>query len=333
MRRPEITCPETMTDGILNAARNARSRIANQIRNTPLEHSSTLSSRHGAHVFLKLENLQLTGSFKIRGAMAKLSMTAKDVLKRGLVTASSGNHGAAVACAVSELGGSAIVFVPNTASQTKCDAIQRYGARVQRHGDDGLVSELHARKFALEHDRLYVSPYNDPEVIAGQGTIGLEIFESLPDVDAVFVTVGGGGLIAGVAGVLKALKPNVRVIGCQPSNDAAMMRSVEVGKILEIDALPTISDGSAGNLEPGSITFEFCQTLVDEWVEVSEPEIMTAMRDFMESQHQLLEGAAGVALAAFAKVAEKYRGKRVVIVICGAKIGLDKLQDVLEVSP
>jgi threonine dehydratase len=123
------------------------------------------------------------------------------------------------------------------------------------------------------------------------------------------------------------------VIGCQPSNDAAMMRSVEAGEILEIDALPTISDGSAGNVEPGSITFELCQTLVDKWVEVSEAEIMTAMRDFMESQHQLLEGAAGVALAAFAKVAEEYRGKRVAIVICGAKIGLDKLQHVLEVSP
>jgi threonine dehydratase len=318
---------------ILDSARGARSRIADRIRNTPLEHSGVLSSRHGADVFLKLDNLQVTGSFKIRGAMAKLSLIPKDVLERGIVTASSGNHGAAVACAISQLGGSAIVFVPNNASQIKCDAIQRYGAQVQCHGDDGLVTELYARKFALEHDRLYVSPYNDPDVVAGQGTMGLEILESLPDVDAVFVTVGGGGLISGVAGVLKALRPNVRVIGCQPSNDAAMMRSVEAGKILEIDALPTISDGSAGNVEPGSITFELCQTLVEEWVEVSETEIMTAMRDFMESQHQLLEGAAGVALAAFAKVAEAYRGKRVVIVICGAKIGLDKLKYVLEVSP
>jgi threonine dehydratase len=317
---------------ILNSAREARSRIADRIRITPLERSGVLSLRHGAEVFLKLDNLQVTGSFKIRGAMAKLTLLSKDVLERGIVTASSGNHGAAVACAISQLGGSAIVFVPNNASQIKCDAIQRYGAEVRRHGDDGLLTELHARQFALEHDRLYVSPYNDPEVVAGQGTMGLEIFDSLPDVDAVFVTVGGGGLISGVAGVLKALRPSIRVVGCQPSNDAAMMRSVEAGKILEIDALPTISDGSAGNLEPGSITFELCQTLVDQWVEVSESEIMTAMRDFMESQHQLLEGAAGVALAAFAKVADTYRGKRVVIVICGAKIGLEKLQHVLEVT-
>jgi threonine dehydratase len=317
---------------ILHAAQDARSRISDRIHNTLLERSSVLSLRHGADVFLKLDNLQVTGSFKIRGAMAKLSMIPKDVLERGIVTASSGNHGAAVACAISQLGGSAIVFVPSNASQIKCDAIQRYGAEVQRHGDDGLVTELYARGFALEHDHLYVSPYNDPEVVAGQGTMGLEIFDALPDADAVFVTVGGGGLIAGVAGVLKALRPNVCVIGCQPSNDAAMMRCVEAGEILEIDALPTISDGSAGNLEPGSITFELCRTLVDQWVEVSETEIMTAMRDFMESQHQLLEGAAGVALAAFAKVAEAYRGKRVVIVICGAKIGLDKLKYVLEVS-
>ena len=320
------------TSEILNSARGARSRIADRIRLTPLEHSSQISLRHNASVFLKLENLQLTGSFKIRGAMAKLSLLPKDVLERGIVTASSGNHGAAVACAVAQFGGSAIVFVPNNASQIKCDAIKRYGAQVQHHGDDGLFTELHARQFALEQDRMYISPYNDADVIAGQGTIGLEILEALPDVDAVFVTVGGGGLISGIAGVLKALRPEVRVIGCQPSNDAAMMHSIRAGHILEIEPQPTISDGSAGGIEPGSITFELCQTLVDEWIEVSEMEIMIAMRDFIEFQHQLLEGAAGVALAAFAKVADAYKGQRVAIVICGAKIGLDKLQHVLEVS-
>ena len=317
---------------ILNSARDARSRIADRIRLTPLEYSSQLSLRHNASVFLKLENLQVTGSFKIRGAMAKLSLLPKDV-QRGIVTASSGNHGAAVACAVAQFGGSAIVFVPNNASQIKCDAIKRYGAQVQHHGDDGLFTELHARQFALEQDRMYISPYNDADVIAGQGTIGLELLEALPDVDAVFVTVGGGGLISGIAGVLKALRPEVHVIGCQPSNDAAMMHSIRAGRILEIEPQATISDGSAGGIEPGSITFELCQTLVDEWIEVSESEIMIAMRDFIESQHQLLEGAAGVALAAFAKVADAYKGQRVAIVICGAKIGLDKLQDVLEVRP
>ena len=316
---------------ILNSARDARSRIADRIRLTPLEYSSHLSLRHNASVFLKLENLQVTGSFKIRGAMAKLSLLPKDV-QRGIVTASSGNHGAAVACAVAQFGGSAVVFVPNNASQIKCDAIRGYGAQVQRHGEDGLFTELHARQFALEQDRIYISPYNDADVIAGQGTIGLEILEALPDVDAVFVTVGGGGLIAGIAGVLKSLRPNVRVIACQPSNDAAMMHSIRAGQILEIEPQATISDGSAGGIEPGSITFEPCQTLVDEWIEVSESEIMIAMRDFIESQHQLLEGAAGVALAAFAKVAGAYKRQRVAIVICGAKIGLDTLQDVFEVK-
>ena len=320
------------TSEILNSARGARSRIADRIRLTPLEHSSQISLRHNASVFLKLENLQLTGSFKIRGAMAKLSLLPKDVLECGIVTASSGNHGAAVACAVAQFGGSAIVFVPNNASQTKCDAIKRYGAQVQHHGDDGLFTELRARQFALEQDRMYISPYNDADVIAGQGTIGLELLEALPDVDAVFVTVGGGGLISGIAGVLKSLRPKVRVIGCQPSNDAAMMYSIRAGHILEIEPQATVSDGSAGGIEPGSITFELCQTLVDEWIKVSEMEIMIAMRDFMEFQHQLLEGAAGVALAAFAKVADAYKGQRVAIVICGAKIGLDKLQHVLEVS-
>ena len=318
---------------ILHAAQQARSRTMGHVRRTPLESSLALSKRFGVNVFLKLENLQITGSFKLRGALSKVSLLPKDVLERGIVTASSGNHGAAVACAVMTLGGSVRVFVPHNASQIKCDAIERYGATVERHGDDGLVTELHARQFALEHGRMYISPYNDADVIAGQGTLGLEVIEDLPDADAVFVTVGGGGLISGVAGVLKALRPNVRVIGCQPANDAAMMHSVTAGRIIEIDAKPTLSDGSAGGIEPDSITFSICQTLVDEWVSVSEAEIIAAMRDFLETQHQLLEGAAGVALAAFAKVAHEYRDQRVVIVICGAKIGLDTLQKILEVKP
>jgi len=142
--------------------------------------------------------------------------------------------------------------------------------------------------------------------------------------------VGGGGLISGIGSYLKSVNPNTQIIGCQPENDAVMLASVQASRIVEIDAKPTLSDGSAGGLEPGAITFDLCRRLVDEWVTVSEAEIRTAMRQFMESQHQLLEGAAGVALAAFLKTAQRYRGKNVVIVICGANIGLDKLKTVLE---
>lgn len=318
---------------ILAAAKQANSRIQNTIRHTPLEFSATLSKRHSAQVFLKLENVQRTGSFKIRGAMAKLSKLPKEVLEQGVVTASSGNHGAAVAYAMAQLGGSALVFVPNHASSVKCAAIERYGAVVQRYGDDGLITENYARQIALEQHKPYISPYNDMDVITGQATIGLEILEALPNVEAVFVTVGGGGLISGIAGVLKAVNPNIKIIGCQPSNDAAMMQSVRSGHLIEINALATISDGSAGGIEPDAITFELCQTLVDEWVTVSEHEIMLAMRDFLETEHQLLEGAAGVALAAFAKVADAYQGKRVAVVVCGAKISLETLQKVLQVKP
>ena len=316
---------------LLEAARAARARIGDGIRVTPLERSLALSERHGANVHLKLENLQTTGSFKLRGATAKLTALPRDALERGLVTASSGNHGAAVACAAARLGARVRVFVPNGTPQTKFDAIARYGGSALRHGDDGLQTETHARAFAAAHGLHYVSPYNDPDVIAGQGTLGLELAE-LEGLDAVFVTVGGGGLISGVAGVLRALRPGVRVIGCQPANDAAMARSVAAGRIVALEAQPTLSDGSAGNLEPGSITFPLCRDLVDEWVEVSEAEIAAAMRDFIEHQHQLLEGAAGVALAAFAKTASLYRGRTVAIVICGAKIGLGTLRQVLETA-
>ncbi|MFC6919174.1 threonine/serine dehydratase [Meiothermus taiwanensis] len=310
--------------------RQAHARLRPHVRETPLELSLALSQTSGAEVYLKLENLQHTASFKVRGALNKLLSLTPEQLQKGVVAASSGNHGAGVAFGLSKLGAQGIVFVPEGASPTKLEAIRRYGAAVRFYGQSGDDTEAYARSYAAQHGLTYISPYNDPEVIAGQGSLGVEIAQQIANPpDAVFVTVGGGGLVSGVAAYLKAVSPKVKIVGCQPENDAAMLASVRAGKIVKVEARPTLSDGSAGGLEPGAITLELCRTLVDDWVTVSEEEIRAAMRLFIETQHQLLEGAAGVALAAFLKQAARYRGQRVVVVICGANIGLSALQTVL----
>lgn len=310
----------------------AHSRLKPYVLQTPLVHSLAFSQATGAKVWLKLENLQHTGSFKVRGALNKLLSLSPEQLAKGVVAASSGNHGAGMAWGLSRLGAKGIVFVPEGASETKIEAIRCLGAEVRIYGRDGVGTEVYARQYADEYKLSYVSPYNDPDVIAGQGTIGIEIalqMSGLVQPDVVFVTVGGGGMISGIASHMKSVYTKVQIVGCQPENDAAMLASVRAGRIIEIKAKPTISDGSAGGLEPGAITFDLCRRLVDTWVTVSEAEIRAAMRAFLESEQGGLEGAAGVALAAFLKTAEQYKGKTVVIVICGANISPKKLKTVL----
>lgn len=309
----------------------AHDRLQPHVRETPLDDSLALSQITGAQVWLKLENLQHTGSFKVRGALNKLLSLSPEQLQKGVVAASSGNHGAGVAFGLHKLGAKGIVFVPEGASKTKLEAIRRYGAEVRIYGQSGDDAEVYARQYARQNHMTYISPYNDPEVIAGQGTIGVEIAHQLPQSpDVVFVTVGGGGMIAGIASYLKSVSPHTQIVGCQPENDAAMLASVRAQKIVSVAARPTLSDGSAGGLEPGAITLGLCQQLVDRWVTVSEEEIKAAMRLFLETQHQLLEGAAGVALAAFLQNSAQYQGQKVVIVICGANIGPPTLQAILQ---
>ncbi|MDT7920269.1 MAG: threonine/serine dehydratase [Meiothermus sp.] len=315
----------------LLSIQQAHTRLRPHVRETPLDYAPALSQISGAAVYLKLENLQHTGSFKVRGALNKLLSLSPEQLRKGVVAASSGNHGAGVAFGLARLGAKGLVFVPEGASPSKLEAIRRYGAEVRVFGHSGDDTEVYARAYAAEHGLVYISPYNDPDVIAGQGTLGLEIAQQMPEPpQAVFVTVGGGGLISGIAAYLKQAYPQTRIIGCQPQNDAAMLASVRAGRIVSIAARPTLSDGSAGGLEPGAITFELCRNLVDDWVTVSEEEIKAAMRFFIETQHQLLEGAAGVALAALLQRAEQYRGQRVVVVVCGANIGLESLRAILQ---
>lgn len=296
---------------------------------TPLDRSPSFSARSGANVNFKLENLQHTGSFKLRGASNCMMSLAPEQRRNGCVAASSGNHGAAVAYAMQNLGVTGVIFVPEQTSPTKIAAIRSYGGDVRLFGTDGLDTELHAREYAEAHDMYYLSPYNDEHVVAGQGSLGVEILEQLPDVDAVFIAVGGGGLIGGTGSYLKQHKPDIRIVGCQPLNSPVLARSIEAGHILDMPSEATLSDGTAGGVEVGAITFELCREVVDDWVLVSEAEIAEAMRSYMDAEHQLIEGAAGVAIAGFEQVSAEFAGKNVVILICGANISRQSLQKVI----
>ena len=315
---------------VAEAAREARARLAGKIRNTPLELSHRFSKATGARVWLKLENLQYTGSFKLRGALNKLLVLDAAARAAGCVAASSGNHGAAVARAMQELGVGGVIFVPEGAAKTKVDAIRAYGCEVRHVGTDGLDTEIHARKYAAERGMTYISPYNDLAVAAGQGTCGLEILDDLPAPEALFVAVGGGGLLSGVGSVLRAACPGIRIVACQPENSAVMAHSVAAGRILDLASRPTLSDGTAGGIEARSLTFDWCRELADEFVLVSEAEIAAAVRRYVDWRDQPIEGAAGVAVAALLREARRFRGKDVVVVICGANIGADVLRSILD---
>ena len=314
---------------VANGARRAASWIGATIRETPLLHSPALSEITGGEVYLKLENLQHTGSFKLRGASNRLLTLSEDERARGCVAASSGNHGAAVAYAMQKLGVNGVIFVPQQTSAAKVEAIRGYGGNVRFFGTDGLDTEQHAREYAESHGMIYLSPYNDPEVIIGQATCGIEIIDQLADFDAVFVAVGGGGLISGIGSVLKEHNPDIDVFGCQPEASAVMAKSIDAGRILDLSSDTTLSDGTAGGIEPDAITFAFCAELVDRFILVSEDEIAAAMQRFMAEHEYFIEGAAGVAVAAALARPDLVLGRTIVIVICGGNVSQATLDSIL----
>lgn len=307
----------------------AAQRISSYVRETPLEASPYFSDVCGANVQLKLENLQHTNSFKLRGAINKLLCLSSEQRSRGCVAASSGNHGAAVSYALNALGARGIVFVPEGTSSTKVDAIKRFGAEVRVFGTDGLDTELEARRFALAEDMPYVSPYNDLDVIAGQGTVAVELAQQSHELDAVFVAVGGGGLIGGIGAFLKSVRPGVRIVSCQPEASPVMTESLRANEIVDMPSEPTLSDGTAGGIEPGAITFDLCRSVIDDFVLVEEDAIADAMRAFIDTHHQLLEGAAGVALGGLLAKRADYAEANVAVVICGGNVSRETLRRVL----
>lgn len=305
----------------------AEKRIRPFIRETPLEYSYPLNKISGCEVYLKLENLQITGSFKARGALNKI-LSIKDSSAK-IVTASTGNHGLGVANALSVVKKSGTIYLPLGASAAKVEAIKMRGVPVEFYGDNCEETERYVRKISVTSNQIYISPYNDVDVMVGQGSIAVELLRQLPGMNSVFISVGGGGLIAGIASYLKAINPKIEVVGCLPENAPVMLECIKAGKIIEVPEKPTLSDATAGGIEAGAITFGICQQCVDEYVLVTEDEIAEAMRLVLKHHHLIIEGSAGVALAALLKNKDKYRGKKVAVLICGGNVSETILKNLI----
>jgi threonine dehydratase len=295
-------------------------RISSHIRMTDCRLAPVLGDEVGGEVFLKLENTQISGSFKLRGVLSKiLSLTASE-RKSLLITASTGNHGAAFAHALGVFGLDGKLFMGKSTAAIKIEKIRTSGVPLELVGDDPVEAELHAAAFARAKGHVWISPYNDLEVVAGQGTVGFELMKQLDAIDAVVVPVGGGGLIAGVAAYLKAIEPSIEVIGCQPVNSCVMCESVKAGRILDMESLPTLSDATAGGVEEDPVTLGLCEKYVDDFILLEEEEIMDAMRVLYAEGGLTVEGAAAMPAAAIRKEPRRFAGRTTVLIVSGSRV-------------
>ncbi len=308
---------------------DARERVSEVARHTPLEYSHTFSTMSGAEVHLKLENFQRTGSFKIRGAMNRIATLSEDERSAGVVTASAGNHAQGVALAATRSGVDSKIVMPEHAPISKVKATRRYGGDVVLHGADYDEAQARAHDIESEENRTYVHAFDDPMVMAGQGTIGLEIVDDVPDVDTVVVGIGGGGLISGVATAVKAQVPDARVVGVQADGASSAARSLEKGAIHELEHVDTIADGIATR-RVGDLPFEVIQDRVDEVVTVTDEEIAVAVTYLLERSKTLVEGAGAVPLAALLSHQFEYEDDEVIVpALCGGNIDMNMLTTVV----
>ncbi len=296
----------------------AKERLNGIINSTPLIKSEYFSNEVGNQVYIKPENLQLTGAFKIRGAYNKIAKLTDDEKARGLICSSAGNHAQGVAYAAQKLGVKATIVMPNTTPLIKVEATRSYGANVILEGDVYDEAYAEARRLEKEEGYVFVHPFNDYDVMAGQGTIGLEIYEDLKDVDCVLVPIGGGGLISGIAVALKNLNPDIRVIGVEPDGAMAMKLSMDEDRLITLDEVDTIADGVAVKI-PGDRTFEIIRDYVDEIVTVSDYEIMEAFLILLE-RHKLIAENAGILSLAGLKKLDHIKDKKIACVVSGGNI-------------
>jgi threonine dehydratase len=308
---------------------DARVRVEETARRTPLDYSHTFSDMTGAAVHLKLETFQRTGSFKIRGATNRIETLSDGEKSAGVVTASAGNHAQGVALAATRSGVNSKIVMPENAPISKIEATRGYGATVVLHGDDYNEAQAKAHEIEDAEGRTYVHAFDDEMVMAGQGTIGLEIVEDLPDLDTVVVPIGGGGLISGIATALKAQKPDARVIGVQAEGASSAAESLRKGEVHTLDSVDTIADGIATR-NVGERPFEVIEERVDEVVTVTDSEIAVAVTHLLERAKTLVEGAGAVALAALLSDAFDYEDdERIVPALCGGNIDMNTLTTVI----
>ncbi len=277
-------------------------------------------------MLFKAENFQRTGSFKFRGALSKLTTLNTDV---PIITASSGNHGLALSTAATITGHKLSVVLPETVAKEKLNKIEALGVETILHSDDSGLAEQHARALAETEGKVYVSPYNDETVIAGQGTIGLELMQQVPHLDMVFVAMGGGGLISGIGSVLKAFSPQTRIIGVSTAHSAALDASIRAGEVVEVTHSETLADGCAGSIDDGAVTLGLATEVVDELLTCSENDIADGVRSIAWEEKMLVEGSAGLALAPWRANRERYAGLTSVVVLCGANFDRETILPVI----
>ncbi len=308
----------------------AQKTIARIVQRTPLIHSVWLSELTGRSVYLKLESVQQTGSFKIRGATNKLLNLTDKERQRGVVTVSSGNHGRALSYVANQLGIRAVVCVAESVPLVKQEGIRKLGAELKVHGKTYDEAAAHADYLQGKEDLIMVHPFDEPEIIAGQGTIGLELLDHLPQIDTVIVPLSGGGLLGGIALALKSVDGDIQTIGVSMQRGPAMVESLKAGQVVDVVEEPTLADALAGGIGPNHHTFEIIKNYVDETVLVSEDEIARGMAYAFERHHLVIEGGGAVGLAAVLSEKVRHLGQNVVVVLSGSNVDLQLLLKIVQ---
>ena len=309
--------------------REAHERTKDYLTPTPLEFSRYLSDQTDSEVWLKLDLVQKTASFKYRGAINKILSLSEEELNRGVVSASTGNFALAVAEAMRQRGRRATIYVARDMEESRLNILWSHGLDLVIHGDLAWDAEVEARRVGDEEGKIYVSPYNDPMVVGGQGTCGFEISQQMPDLDAAFFACGAGGLLTGSAGWLKSHNPQIEAYGVSPANSPVMYESMRQNKMISMETEATLADTCAGGVDLDSITLELCRRHVDEILLLSEEEIAAAIRLLFEQHRLISEGSGALGIGGLLKHKEKFKGKKVVAVVCGRNIDLEVFKKII----
>ena len=319
--QPQLNVPQLV--------REANERCQDHLLPTPLEHSMYLSDKIEGEVWLKLDSMQRTSSFKFRGAINKILSLTEAELDRGIVSASTGNYALAVAEAMRIRNRRATIYIANDIEPSRLELLRSHGLDLVIHGEVAWDAEKEARRVGDEEGKIYVSPYNDPIVVGGQGTCGYEISQQLPDLDAAFLACGGGGLLTGSAGWLKSHNSDVEAFGVSPANSPVMYESMRTNKMVEMDTQPTLADTCAGGIDLDSITLDLCRRYVDEIVLLTEKEIEASIRLLFEQHRLVTEGSSALSIGGLLKRKERFKGKKVVAVVCGRNVNLEVFKKII----
>jgi threonine dehydratase len=328
-----MSSPVSAAPDFVMKVAEAYGRIRRDIVRTPVELSRPLSEKTGARVFVKWECDQVTGSFKLRGALNKIRSLGARERAHGIVSASTGNHGLAISYAARLEGTDLTLFLPETVSAMKRKKLEETGVRLEIRGASCEQTEAYAREYADRRSRVFVSPYNDWDIVFGAGTVGFEAAEDAPAVRDVLVPVGGGGLIAGIAAYLRAVKPEVRTIGIEPEASAFMAASVAAGRLVDIEEKPTIADAVSGGIEPGAITFPLYRDFVGRTLVVPEGLIAASMKLIYETHQRMIEGAGALPLAGLLAFPDLFREREILLVVSGRNVGSDRFEEATGIHP